>query len=130
MTFLRLFYAPLKSWQSFVCLPSLKKSKKCVCGKNPVRTDLFVRFFCGFLETAGRLVVWRRPGARSFAVAATIRLQFRSDFVQQRQPIGIFWSLAQDAPAFSRFPPHRFALPRADARIAHTFFRFFPTPFV
>jgi len=74
----------------------LSKSKKCVCGKNPVRADLFVRFFCGFLETASRSVVRRRPGARSFAAAAGRSAQFRlpavalakvgSNFVQQLQP--------------------------------------------
>src|SRR3989339_1094275 len=114
----------------------LSKSKKCVCVKTPVRADLFVRFFCGFLETASRSVVRRRPGARSFAAAAGRSAQFRqpaealakvgSNFVQQLQPIGTLLSLAQRAPAFLRFPPHRPSLPRADARAAHTFFRFFP----
>jgi len=98
-----------------------------VCGKNfSSEADLFVRFFCGFLETASRSVVRRRPGARSFAAAAGRSAQFRSDFVQQLQPIGTLLSLAQRAPAFLRFPLHRPSLPRADARAAHTFFRFFP----
>ncbi|MBU0766233.1 hypothetical protein KKF55_00390 [Patescibacteria group bacterium] len=104
----------------------LQKSKKCVCGKNPVRADLFVRFFCGFLETANRLEMRRRSGGRIFATAAIRLAQFRSYFVQQLQPIGTIWSLAQRAPAFSRFVPRRAVLPRADARTAHTFFRFFP----
>jgi len=42
--------------QLHVCRSSLQKSKKCVCRKNPSsEADLFVRFFCGFLETADAL---------------------------------------------------------------------------
>jgi len=105
----------------------LEKSKKCVCGKNPVRADLFDWFFCGFLETAGGCCGCARPGESAAAARAA---KLHSNFVQQLQPIGTVLSLAQRAPAFLRFPPHRPSLPRADARAAHTFFRFFPSSYV
>jgi len=131
MTFLFSLYVVSQKWQTSACLPLSKKSKKCVCGKNfSSEADLFVRFFCGFLETANRLELRRRSGARIFATAAVRSAQFRSDFVQQLQPIGTILSLAQRAPAFCRFVPRRAVLPCAAAHTAHTFFRFFPSPFV
>ena len=64
--FLVSLYVLFKKWQTHVCFPSLKKSKKCVCGKNPSsEADLFVRFFCGFLETASRRCGYGRQAGAS-----------------------------------------------------------------
>jgi len=123
MTVLIAFYDQSKKRQTTVCRSSPEKSKKCVCGKNPSsEADLFVRFFCGFLETADASAQFGGGCPPRKSAAAAGATQFRSNFVQQRQPTGTPWSLAQRAPAFLRFPPHRPSLPRATARAAHAFF--------
>jgi len=116
--------------QTLVCFHSLKKSKKCVQSKNPVRADLFDRFFCGFLETAGRFGGRAAVGRANFCDRRPDGLQFNSNFVQQLQPSETIWSLAQRAPAFLRLVPRRAVLACATAHTLHTFFRFFPSPFI
>jgi len=73
--------------QLHVCRSSLQKSKKCVCRKNPSsEADLFVRFFCGFLETADALAQFGGGCPPRKSAAAAGAAQFRSNFVQQSQP--------------------------------------------
>src|SRR3990172_9086216 len=102
----------------------LNRSSKCILLQLPPKKRSRKRAAGNRLETASRLEMRRRSGGRIFATAAVRSAQFRSDFVQQLQPIGTIWSLAQCAPAFLRFIPRRAVLPRADARAAHTFFQF------
>ncbi|MBU1124357.1 hypothetical protein KJ652_07315, partial [Patescibacteria group bacterium] len=94
----------------------------------------------GYGRQAGRFGGRAAVGRANFCDRRPVGLQFRlptvalakvgSYFVQQRQPIGTFWSLAQNTPAFFRFPSHRFVLSYAAAYTAHTFFRFFPCTFI
>ncbi|MFH1839274.1 MAG: hypothetical protein ABH820_03240, partial [Patescibacteria group bacterium] len=59
-----------------------------MCGKNPVRADLFDRFFCGFLETASRRSGYGRQAGRFGGRAAVGRANFCD-----RRPVGLQFRL-------------------------------------